>query len=575
MTASLFKHRNACILVWVMVVFSALVIYFIWALDRGFEISDESYYVLLAMYPLEVKLFNSAQHWITAPLWQATGSLCLFRAIGLGILLLTSAMLARGALHAYSSCQIGDNLKRGEKACVYACCAAGALLYGVTINFSPCYNLLAAATAYAAAGVVLLVIGRPATAVVCGGLMVAGCVIGIAILNKFPAGFATAGVLMTFIAVFGRTNRRKILGIVYLCVGILISFAGLVSYHMMSGNVFDQFQLGSLVFKTVQTESGAARLLRYVDEFSRQAFWSGAWVAILIACLEKQTTRPKLRQCRKHAMLAVVLLNCVHLPAAFGIGRWVGVTALLAALMAVCLLATLDTWTRNLGAVTLTIGLVLLPYCVAFGTGNPINTQIVVALAPWGAVVAMLAIVGNASGRGNWLGMVSCAIFPAVIAVHALVCSFSPYHLESIWKQNVPTMVGGIGLVKTDRRTHEFISLLTDIKGKSIMPDKPPYLGFYDVPGIALIIDSIPVFSPWLTYQKQSEVMLSRVSPGLLHSAIIGILLKSDGTMPSLPQQFANFPNGYTKVGEATCTYGNQIIQLWLPTTQGAGSRIP
>ena len=48
--------------------------YCVWTLDRGFEITDEAYYLLLAMHAGSVKLFISAQQWITAGLWQITGS---------------------------------------------------------------------------------------------------------------------------------------------------------------------------------------------------------------------------------------------------------------------------------------------------------------------------------------------------------------------------------------------------------------------------------------------------------------------------------------------------------------------
>jgi hypothetical protein len=77
-----------------------VVAYCIWTLDRGFEITDEAYYLLLAMHAGSVKFFISAQQWITAGLWQIAGSITIFRAAGMVLLLSSSALLALGVFSA-------------------------------------------------------------------------------------------------------------------------------------------------------------------------------------------------------------------------------------------------------------------------------------------------------------------------------------------------------------------------------------------------------------------------------------------------------------------------------------------
>jgi len=44
--------------------------YCIWILDRAFELTDESYYLLLAIHPGAVIAYNSGQHWV-ANSWDA------------------------------------------------------------------------------------------------------------------------------------------------------------------------------------------------------------------------------------------------------------------------------------------------------------------------------------------------------------------------------------------------------------------------------------------------------------------------------------------------------------------------
>ncbi|PKP48052.1 MAG: hypothetical protein CVT92_16420 [Bacteroidetes bacterium HGW-Bacteroidetes-1] len=103
------------------------------------------------------------------------------------------------------------------------------------------------------------------------------------------------------------------------------------------------------------------------------------------------------------------------------------------------------------------------------------------------------------------------------------------------------------------------------IKQRHIHDLTQPYLGFYGLPGIALILNVVPLYSPWLTFPQQSEFMLDRVDLDILQSSIIGILLQKDGTMPPLPGQFISFPANYSKVGELNCLYVNQRLQFWIP----------
>jgi hypothetical protein len=560
------KHIYTFSCVWVISVFVALGGYFIWALDRGFEITDESYYLLLAMHPASVKLFGSAQHWFTSPIWLATGSLCLFRASGLLILLASAAILAKGALHAYTMVACASKPHPKDLAIVYACCMSGALLYGATINFSPCYNLFSSATAYAAIGITLLACGSPAPCRAWGCHVLAGCLLGIAFLNKFPAGLAVACLTLAFVVVFGETVRARVVGCACVLLGMLVTIIAVIGWHMQRENVVDEFRFGVEVIRTVQTEAGATRLLRYINEISRQMFWGGAWLAGLLACLVNFTRTRHARRYAGFAMAGVVILGCMHLPASFKTSSWLGVSDLLSTLMAITLIASISTWTKNLRAVMLTLGLVMLPYGAGAGTGNPINTQIVIAMSSWGGVIAILALARDSRGNCNGLATLACGIFTTVIAVQAAISGCSPYHLKSsIWQQTVPTQVGSIGMVKTDQETHEFVSSLTDIKNKHLAGGKLPYLGFYDVPGVALILDAIPVLSPWLVHQQHAECLLGRVDRGLLQSAIIGLRLEIDGALPALPRQVAAFPLGYTKAGEATCPFGDQTIQIWLP----------
>lgn len=565
------KYLNTFMFICIIGLFLGQLSYFIWALSRGFDISDESYYVLLAIHPSAVKLFNSAQHWFTSIIWQVTGSLYLFRLSGLAILLCTSMLFTKGAIHACKIISVIGSLQKKEKIIVYACSLSGALLYGTTTNFSPCYNLLDAATAYSSIGLVLLTLGRGPdykTKLLC---FFSGCILGIAVLNKFSAGLAIMGLIFIFLIFLSNNIRSKISGVCFVFIGILITLLSFILYHTITSNVIHDFQFGMAVFKSVQTEPTLTRLIRYFWEFSSQIFWSGIFFVLLFALSIKYLKAFDAHLHRKLTLFGIVLVSCYYLPQAFTILgiqgiRWVFLTALLACVFAISLFISLNKWTKNSKTTILTMGLGVLPYFTAIGTGNGINTQIVGSLAFWGCLIAILWISNKSQNENKNLSIVTCVLFVFIITYQIVVCSFAPYHLNgSIWEQDIPTEIGSIGMIKTDQKTHDFIDELTLIKRNYIKSSTEPYLCFYREPGIALIIDVVPIFSPYLILPKQSELMLAQVPPAVLKSAIVGIVLNDKGERPSLPAQFSDFPANYKKCGELFCPYTYSRFQIWLP----------
>lgn len=552
--SSIFLSATICAMV-------VLIAYFIWSLDRGFEIYDESYYLLLAIYSEDVKLFVSAQHWLMAPLWKLTRSLLGFRALGLSILVLSSTILAFGAMHAYSVVtQVNISNKR-ERAMIMASTVSGALLYGATINFSPCYNLFAAVSAYLAVGFILLTItikNTPSWGVY-ALYMFSGCAVGILMLSKFTAGLAVVFLVIVLIAFLGGNLRERVMGSLVLLFGIIVIVLTIVFSNSTISKLIEEIRFGMLVFKQVQVESTIDRLVRYAGEFFAQQLWAGMFFVVFVAYLSSAKRLSNPHSCTILTSICIVLLACIHLPQAFALNNWIGIAASLTSILAICLMLTIPIWTQDAKSIALTMGLCFLPYCVAFGTGNGIHTQIVVSIASWGTIIAIMATATKEENPRRSLSMLACIFFVSIIILRVILSGISPYNLASpIWEQSIPTKIGAIGWVKTDKLTNEFVLTITDSMGKNNISSKRPYLGFYGMPGVALIINAVPVFSPWLTNAEQSDVLLSRVNQEILHSAIFGI---SPGAR--LPKQISGFPSGYKKIGEATYP-ANQTIQLWI-----------
>ena len=75
-----------------------MISYCIGTLDRGFDIINKVYDLLLGICADSMKLYIGAQHWITSGLWLVTRGLATFRASCLVCLLVASRLLVFGLL---------------------------------------------------------------------------------------------------------------------------------------------------------------------------------------------------------------------------------------------------------------------------------------------------------------------------------------------------------------------------------------------------------------------------------------------------------------------------------------------
>jgi hypothetical protein len=559
------RFASICIILF----FLALLMYSIWTLDRGFEITDESYYILSAINPSAVKLFFNAQHWVNSPLWSMTGTLFGFRAIGLVILLFTSAILAWGTIWAFTTISLNKTLNPKDIIVIFASTLSGALLYGSTINFSPCYNLLSAAAAYAAIGFVFLATGRSLNWRVIMMYSLAGSALAIAILSKFTAGIAILGLMILLILFLEQSIKSRGVGVLIIMVGMVSTLLLFVYFSGLSSNAINEFRTGMMVYKQVITEDNLVRLQRYLYEFFSQVLWSGiVFVLPLIYFSVFSKSRNFFPNYSYIAIFCTVLLACIYLPKAFTLNKFTGITASLSTLLALSLIMTVPIWTKSIKFAVIIFGLFLLPYCAAFGTGNNISTQIIVSLASWGTLITILMIAAKPEGNFNALRMFISTLFVSLILIQVIISGSKPYRLSSpIWEQNIPTKVGEIGTIKMDKKTNKFVlSLLAAMQNCNININRT-FLGFYNLPGVALVLQAVPVSTPWLSTAAHANSVLENADPSLLKDALVGINLWGGrgGSLPKLPERFTHFPSGYTLCGDAIYPYEDQQIQLWAP----------
>jgi len=238
------------------------------------------------------------------------------------------------------------------------------------------------------------------------------------------------------------------------------------------------------------------------------------------------------------------------------------------ALLVLCLLATAHRWGANWRACALFAALFALPYGIAVGTGNQITVQLLFSLAPWGALIALLAFAKERSAAVEIPAQLACAAFALLIVAQVVTSGLNaPYRLQRpLDQQTEPTSLGALGTVRLDPETAQFVRQIKTIAAQCGIDDGGRhFLGLYNIPGIALLTHTIPAFTPWMFMQKYTEAILDTVPADSYRDAVVGIQLEANEALPAMPRQFATFPQGYRLCGSAVIPYQQQKIQLWVP----------
>jgi hypothetical protein len=90
-----------------------------------------------------------------------------------------------------------------------------------------------------------------------------------------------------------------------------------------------------------------------------------------------------------------------------------------------------------------------------------------------------------------------------------------------------------------------------------------PFIGLYNIPGVPLTIQAIPLVTPWFNNWEQAEFVLERVHSEDMQSALVAFQMIGEEVFPPLPQQLSAFPFGYRYCGSAIYPYREQRIQIW------------
>jgi hypothetical protein len=542
---------------------AATVAWLIGGIDRGLELTDESFYLLSALHSQDVRLFFTPFHWVSGALWQASGSLVAFRAWGLGLACLSAIALAAGVLRAAPLA--GMSVPEGalSRAAMLACAASGALLYGSLLSFTPSYNLLAAAGACFAVAFALLAIASEAARAK-GFEVLAGMALGATFLCKFSAGICVGGLMVILYITLARQRQtlwRRIPWLAVVCAVALVAVAAWCQTGF--GEALREFRSGIEIVWSAQGDgSTLRRLVRSAADVARMsggaaaAFWGP--LACMVIALH---WRPALFGWIGLAWFAALLASGRGYIAG-GQGHFEQQAMPLAAVMAFALLAGSKQWACTWRAALLSATLLALPFAVALGTSNPLQVQILGALASWGALAGLL---GFSAGERRRQLAATGILFSAIVLVQVVTAGAEPYRLRPMPQQTEAIMLPALGTIRVDAGTAALAGDMQRAARACGLQGGEPFLDFYDVPGAALMLDAKPVETPWLLNSPYATTALRHADPSLMRRAVVAVKFDATGQRPRPPAQLPAFPAGYRLCGRGIAPLDGRVVELWAP----------
>lgn len=183
---------------------------------------------------------------------------------------------------------------------------------------------------------------------------------------------------------------------------------------------------------------------------------------------------------------------------------------------------TIDNW-FNVKSLTKTLlFMIVLPFAIGFGTGNPITTAALYSLAPWTLAVALMVIVRSKQVFSYTRLAVVVVMTVCISGQFVTSLVNDPYHLPySYDKQDIEVKTTSVGPVQVDLLSKAYIQKGRELQEKCGWEDESIFIGEYNNPGLALVLNAKPFGSPWLSNASQLSRLLKQQTLGLETSIVV------------------------------------------------------
>lgn len=593
---------------WLVVGFAVGVV--VWGCRRGFDLTDEGFYLLTCTQPECYPRLDSGFNRLVAAAAGLTGtSVVALRLLGLGWLLVTNLAFAL-------ACQ--DWVKRAWPAVhkVSRGWMVPVMLLGVPASYlwapqSPGYNAVVGGATLCGMAALLLCLGRGTVTTGLAawswiGFFVAGGSLALVAVAKLPACVGAALVYGGLI-LFGLGGQRwfkRGLALLTMAAGLA---AGLLLIQITCLDV-RSFLRGFLEVARV-TSQGSHPPTKLLAAYAQQLGTSLSsllrhfgWAAVLFFLLPELLTRRRLRRWGgdKWLVPGAVLLGVIALGTlldhfrganynASAVQGWWVVLALGSALAAGAW------WRRRIlprpqpdagfrPAKTITApevplvagALLALPLAAAVGTNTHILAPSVYLAAAWFALVSVT--IGTAMRqRVTRPAAALCLLLLFILVLTQFLYGHlhRPHRLAApLTRQTEPVnSLSHAGGLRFDAPSAEFLNKLAAAYQQAHPTPAQPILGLYDVPGLVFLLGGRSPIPPWISSAAAArpQVLANLAAYGmeLRHGASLPFLLLNeqlDKEMHDhLQQDGIPFPEGYQRVVSLACPWNGKLTELWIP----------
>lgn len=583
------------------------VMFLAWASNRGFDITDEGYYLLSSQFPGEVKLFVNEAHNYGSILYRLSfQNVIALRLVGLFLTVCASGVFSLG----FQRLAIRLRATLGQTI-LFTFAGVSLIPLGMMVCYvwflpTPFYNTLNASALTAGSGLFFLALAGLETLnrkcfAIRFALFAVGLCIGASFFVKFPTGISLFALFGLVLAVWPRQElKTRLRALGFMVLGLTMWFLFHFIIVQTPATWWRAFCDGLEVITGMAHEVGA--LKRYFNECRHLAkiairdLWK-LHVALALGFAILFVLRKALRN---ESWLPSILTLLIIAAAGWQSYQhgfyWGGVNYILnitrfylswlmllstAVIVAVIycqrvkyyLVVHRDFWGLGLFVAIM----FFLPLIGAVGTGNPIFVGTLWYIAPW--VALLLTFLGALSGllRNRWILAVGALIISSFACAQIVSgCLYGPYRLNTgLLGQTQATEIGyPRTILKLDPETSEFFNRIREMAQENGFKPGDDVLGFFDLPGVVFALGGrspgYPWFYPGGFYKGArafAEKALSLVPPERLRRAFILETSGSAECMPDLARFGINFPGDYILCGELAIPYPwtKETVRFWKP----------
>jgi hypothetical protein len=582
------------------VIITFFVIFFIaWASNKGFDITDEGFYLLASQHPQQMQIWPDVFYVYTSILYHLVlNNIVLFRLTGLTLLLISSYVFFQGWSHLFDSFNFKTHLA-SRKNTMLALVTLGALLYYTLFLLTPSYNLLNSFALTSAFGFLCSSLAHIQKKLIRSkncliNLFLSGLLIGFCLLIKFPTAFLLIVLFTTALILWPNVTVKQRL----MCVGTLWFGASLwiclhlfllqpfpvldrtirggIQYVHANGtghtvleclhNYFNDLTLLMINVLKSFWKLYAILLIAFIVAFFLQKKWNkkNLWLnpLLLIIFLAMAVKSYKAKLLFSGTYAAVAYLMQFY-------AAWLFlliVTLVLSAYYNKNLIRPIIK-NNKLRFSILTILLLSLPFIGAVGTNNPITQNAMMCMVSWLALLETLLVLLAYLQNNQWIYWAGTLIIAIFASSQIISASLHPYRLNAdIFKQDTPTNIGVPATsLKLDVATSNFFNLIQKIAISHGFKPGDDILAFTDMPGIVYALGGkSPVIAGFTSSRNAVNIdtqLMELMQTNRLKQAFI--LENGRFGFPELVKFGIKFPQDYILCGQAVWPFTNETIRLW------------